>query len=387
MAGRTRGSGVWIDGRIVYWRDRGGRQRQRTARSVVEARRLAVEIGDAVARGEDWSPVEPRRATALDELTEGYLRDLVTRAAPRTVRSYARSLDEWLAWLAATGRPLDVTSLDRAMLQDWRAHLLVAPGRHGRVRSTRSAEKIHQPAALAWAWASTAGRWPDIPAPRSLPPLRRARATARRSATWYQVDRMLAELRQVRGYGEARVPAGVAADWQLRAALLARYTGGRRLELLQLRPADVDLADGRLWIRAETTKGEAGGRVVPLHPALAELVVGWLDGETLCQAPALELTGRGHVDRSIRRAWRRSGAPPEVYQGQPLHGSRRAMRTHLVREGVHRDVIDLLLGHALGGTGGRVYTDAEALWPALVRAIATVPGEGEATEAQPWGVR
>lgn len=150
----------------------------------------------------------------------------------------------------------------------------------------------------------------------------------RRAASWWQVDRMLDAPGVVLPYQVSRAPDGVATDWTLRLALLARYTGGRRLELLQVRPADLNLAAGELWLRAETTKGQYGGRVIPLHPALLAFARGWMECETLVQAPALELTGRGHADRNVR---------------------------------------------------------VEALWPAMLRAITTVPAEGLASEEVPWG--
>lgn len=390
MARRTR-SRPWVGGpagRTVYWYDLEGRQRQRTEASRHLAHQRAVDVAEALARGRDWSP-EPVRERAVEhpalgEVARAFLPDLVTRSAPNTVRSYARALDEWLTWLGHQAGEPSSEALSLSMLQDYRAHLLHAPGRHGRARNPRTVQKLVEPVQLFWSWADASGRWEALPRPRELPPLRRV-APMRRAASWWQVDRMLGGLRAVEAYQVARAPVGVAPDWTLRLALLARYTGGRRLELLQVRPTDLNLAAGELWLRPETTKGQYGGRVIPLHPALAALAAGWREGPTLVQAPALELTGRGHADRNVRRAWERSGASEAVWAGQPLHSMRRTMRTHLVRVGVHRDVVDLLLGHAHQGTGGRVYTDVQALWPAMRRAIHTVPAEGLATEEEPWG--
>jgi integrase len=194
------------------------------------------------------------------------------------------------------------------------------------------------------------------------------------AATFDEFDAMLVELaRAIRRYG-LRTDEGVAADWALRVALVARYTGARRTAILQLRWEDLDLDRAKLTLPSEITKGGYGGRVVPLHPALAAEVETWERlGSSVAAAPSLELTGRGHVDRTVRRAWARAGVRGAVWQGQPLHVARKTIRSSMAASGVQPDVIDCYLGHAGVGTGGRSYTDRTWLWAPMVKAVAEIP--------------
>lgn len=131
---------------------------------------------------------------------------------------------------------------------------------------------------------------------------------------------------------------------------------------------------------SESTKGGASGRVVPLPRWLEVLVGTWgppSSGGTLVDAPAGELTGRGHVDRTLRRAWKRSGVRPAAWEGQPVHGARVTIRSTLAAAGVQGDVIDAYLGHAGQGAGSRHYTDRAALRPSLVAAADLLPAPSD----------
>lgn len=114
--------------------------------------------------------------------------------------------------------------------------------------------------------------------------------------------------------------------------------------------------------------------------ALAAELAGWgrRDGRVV-RVEGTQGTALTRLDQVVVAAWRRSGVRAQVWLRRPVHCLRRALRTHPVTRGVQPDVIDLLLGHAGAGTGGKVYTDAALLWPAMVDAIATVPGVGAVT--------
>ena len=162
-------------------------------------------------------------------------------------------------------------------------------------------------------------------------------------------------------------------------ALWARYTGLRRSELLLLERGDLH-PDGTLTIRIETTKAEISGRRIPLAPGLrAELARLPVDGRYLIPAPekerqAAQGDGRGHVDRSMRRAWTRAGVPADKWAGQPCHAFRKTIQTEGELLGIRREVIDYLLGHQPAGVGARHYLEAErALWPELVAAVSRIP--------------
>lgn len=139
---------------------------------------------------------------------------------------------------------------------------------------------------------------------------------------------------------------------------------------------------GTVLLRSETTKGRRGGRRLPLALTLLRLLRARhaeRTGEWVVEAPERERNaarsdGRGHVDRSVERAWLRAGVREEVWRGRPCHSFRKGVSTGLELAGVRREVTEYLVGHQPTGTGGRHYIDAErALWPELVAAVARVP--------------
>jgi integrase len=246
-------------------------------------------------------------------------------------------------------------------------------GRHQKTRSRATCIKLLQALQLAWAWAAKSGRWPDIPLPRPLEKKKPPRRTVV-APSYEEWDSMMASLRVSCERYQGRVPEGVARDWPYRLAMLCRFTGMRRLAGLQLTGAHIDLNRGAINIPGELTKGGYGGRIIPLHDDLAKAVEKWDVGPgSLVMPPALELTGRGHVDRTFRRAWMRASVGRDRWAGQPIHSARKMIRTHLVIEGYQPDVIDTLLAHAPPGTGGRSYLDQLRLWEPLVEAVGKIP--------------
>jgi integrase len=165
----------------------------------------------------------------------------------------------------------------------------------------------------------------------------------------------------------------VAPDWLLRILMVLRYTGMRRGAVVALSWADLDLDKNRLVVRPETTKGGHGGRVVPLIGPLRAYLDGLERIGPLVVAPPATGT---HVGRQVRRLWRATGAPEEVWVGQPTKAFRKAVRTGLAVAGVQDRVIDRLLGHGPGSVGAAHYLDSRALDPQLAEAMAHVPEIG-----------
>lgn len=345
----------------VRWRDLAGAQHWRTCPDRATALELERQIEAAHALGRDWAPDAPARrgAPALAVVTEAYLRDRARTLAPRTLTRYAEALDQLLLFAG----PRTVADMSRQLLADgwiW----LAAPeqGRHGRARSAETVRQLIEVWSLCWEWAHDHDEFGEhTPRPRRIETPRRTRSSPT-APTWADVDAMLAELDRL------------APAWACRLAWLARFTGERRSALLQVRWSDLDLNRAALTIPDEVTKGGYGGRVVPLHDQLLAALRDWpREGPTIVAAPAAELTGRGHCDRTLRRAWRRAGVPESRWQGQPLHAMRKTVRTWLAAQAVAADVIDAFLGHAGQGSGGRYYTDRAHLWPALVEAVKKIP--------------
>ena len=92
-------------------------------------------------------------------------------------------------------------------------------------------------------------------------------------------------------------------------------------------------------------------RRVPLHPGLVALMRSWRSKSgRVCDGPEAELTGRGHVQRSFNRAWRRAGVDPRVWQRQPTHAARKAFFTGLCAAGVELlQHLERLLGFLSAG--------------------------------------
>jgi hypothetical protein len=64
--------------------------------------------------------------------------------------------------------------------------------------------------------------------------------------------------------------------------------------------------------------------------------------------------------------------PTNRTNGRPDHAFRAAFQAHLVRHGVQDAIIDKLVGHS-EGLRARHYVDADAMWPAMVAAVALLP--------------
>lgn len=93
-------------------------------------------------------------------------------------------------------------------------------------------------------------------------------------------------------------------------------------------------------------------------------------------APDAEFSGRGHVDRTVRRAWERAGVDRSRWHGRPLHCARHMLETELGPQ-VPAAVLNWYIGHADVGVGPRTYRDrgmyAERLWPQLQALAEAVP--------------
>lgn len=359
---------AWIEkrpgGYRVVWRGRDAQRESRPApdKRTAEALKRRVEqdlalygrvtVGDAI----DAPP-------SLGARLDAWIGSLALTVKGRTAGGYADACVLFLRYLsAARGLPaeaLPLTALDRDAIVGFQAWLLASG------RSLTTVAKRAQVIRLAWEWLREGPdrRWLDE-APRKIA-TRKQRPPRPVAPTWSEVD--------------AAVEACRDQAWLYPFALVARYTGLRRSEILLLEWADIS-PDGTLSLRPETTKGETSGRRVPLAPALLDALARLpRDPRWVIPAPEKERaaaagSGRGHVDRSMRRAWARAGVPREKWSGQPCHAFRKTIQTEIELAGVRREVVEYLVGHQPAGTGPRHYLDAErALWPELLDAVRRIP--------------
>jgi len=300
-----------------------------------------------------------------------WLRARALRLRPRTLTRYGEQLEAFVTWCEGRiGEGVVAAVLTEELLIDYHAHLLDSGGRYQRGLSVATALKHVESIQLFWDWADRRAlshpEWGEVPRAQRLD-LRRPSLPAPRAPTWEECDQLLDAL----------------DGWHWYAARLARDTGLRRSALLLLEWSDIDLDGGWLTARPEITKGEYGGRSIPLTSELRVEMVNWPSRSERWVVPAPEgerraarADGRGHIDRDLRRAWRRAGVREDAWSGQPVHAFRKTIETELLREGVSESVIDHLLGHGPRGTGRRHYAAERAFSSRIVEAVGKIPAVG-----------
>lgn len=381
---------AWIEprkagGYRVVWRVGEGREAKREWRNAPDKR-----TADAVKRRVEQDLASFGRVTiddvketppALHARLDAWLDSLILTVKPRTATQYGDACALFLNYLVERDQrdvaDIPVTALDRDALIGWQAWLLEG----GRALTTVG--KRAQTLRLAWEFLREGSdkRWLEE-APRKI--ATRKRRTAKPIApTWAETDAVVM----------ACLDHDPRAPWLFWFAMTARFTGLRRSEIILLEWSDYtnDGEIGTLTLRAETTKGDIGGRRIPLAPGLvAELeriprvdkyILPVPEGERLAAAG----DGRGHVDRSMRRAWTRAGVAPEKWKGQPCHAFRKTIQTEVEYSGTRREVVEYLVGHQPEGTGPRHYLDAErALWPELLAAVKRIPDLPKLAQVVPF---
>ena len=307
---------AWIEktrgGYRVVWRV-GGRAAARQWRGAPD-KRTATELQRRIERdlalhGRVTIDDVPETPPALHARLDAWLDALALSVGPRTVTSYSDAATLLLRWLVeATRRPVEdlpVTALTRDALVTWQAWLLDG----GRTLTTVAKRAQAVRLAWEWLWEGADRRWLEAP-PRKIT-TRKSSPPRPIAPTWAEADAVVAACYE----HDARAP------WLYPFALVARFTGLRRSEILLLEWAD--LAGGDLTIRGDTTKGGYSGRRVPVAPLLLD-ELGRLprDPRWVVPAPAGERVaaagaGRGHVDRNMRRAWVRAGVAPAKFAALP----------------------------------------------------------------------
>ena len=353
------------DGWRVRWRGIDGRPRGRQCPSKRTAQDLAREVEDCIARGRDWTAVAPV-AVELHDVAQAYLDDLRRRAKVTTREAYRSILTVWLEWAEATypRRPTDALSRDG--LAAYHAHLLDPDrGRRGPL-APRSAIVWVGLIGRMWTWAAQSDRFGGVVGAPRLPQMpRRPTAPRREAPSWSDVDRLLDQVAHL--------------EWLRRLVWVLRCTGLRVSQGLSLEWADVDLEARTLRVRRGKSGQESAGRTVPLAPVLVAEMAGWGRREgRLCGDVGLDARGNvgAGAHHGVARAWSRVQLAPgiaEAVDAQPFHCLRRAFVSELRAAGVDEEVRAALVGHA-GGLTSDTYTTASALWPAMVEAVALVPG-------------
>lgn len=363
----------------VRWRNLRGKQRLKRCPSRRAAESLESKLNFLLSQGIDFDPDAPQPAAAdptkIWDVTLKYLGVGISGRSAKTVRLYTRYLDTFHTFLESRpeewhtypgGRAPAVDMLSRGLLEDFLAWLLITPGQQKRERSAVTCGYYVQTVKQMWEWADESERWPDIPRPRRIELPRRTEPDPQ-APSWEEWARMLGVL--------ASRPNPRAPEWAVHLGLWVYYTGMRRTESLLLRWEHLDLERKAIAIPAQITKGEYGGREIPLHPALMKRLEGWgtREGWVIKATDRQREQQRAHANRILRHAWAGAGVPRRVWEGQPIHAARHTIESEWAAAGIPQAVIDLHLGHRGQGTGEKHYRARRRLWDRMVEAVATIP--------------
>lgn len=340
--------------------------KRRAQDATTESNRLITEAYSEYEASEIVSPVRifspipkpetvaaARANTRLRALFNAYVSE--RQPSPSTVRGWQPVLEHLISYLGHD----DAARIRTTDLIGWKEHLLVEPGRTGKLRSLRTIGDVYIAAIkVVLGWAADNQCIPNNPATAVKV---RAPKRVRLRDPGFSRDEALTILRTSLKPSSDNLTRehALARRW---VPWLCAYTGARVNELSQLRAEDVQKIDGKWAIRitpeAGTVKNGAV-RIVPLHPHLIEQGF-----------PAVAITqGKGPIFYAPSRQ-RKAGAESRHYKkvGErlaawvrsigiddpavlPNHGWRHMFKTTARLVSMDPDARDVIQGHALKTEG------------------------------------
>ena len=250
---------------------------------------------------------------ALKELLERYA--LLMNLSDRSVTLYGHTIDKVQEFLGREPLVDDLEDVTVSKFLRWRA---TNPCR-GRTVSPHTVAKDRSQLLALWNWACRkkihTGEWPGLPRQKKV----------KRAPTAYTLDELGRLVRLARTKKGAM--GGLPAAWWWSTILqVAWQTGCRIGELLALRWREVDTANGRLLLLAETRKGHERDLLANISPALAAEL------ETRRGLPeGLVWPRTGHATShyaAMRLLCRRAGVTPRAF-----HAIRKASASYIYAAG------------------------------------------------------
>lgn len=298
------------------------------------------------------NPPHNRAGTSDVRLLDIY--DQWLAAKPRTTdsqRACRLALDELLE---VVGKDVRLTALTRADGLTFRSALLASSKAdktaHGKLTWVKSLLNFaHVELGL-----TTHNVWRGIN-------IQYSKVSSRRPWTDAEIAALLAlPVWQQNEIPKARGAGGQAAKW---LPLLAIYTGARLSELAQLRTSDIEPENDGFSIVITDSGSEQklktvnAKRRIPIHSKLIDL--GFILHVQCCKAdgvgslwpslPVREAKAGGYFSNWFGRYLKASG----FADGLDFHSFRHTVRTKLALNNTPETVMDILLGHSLGGNTGK----------------------------------
>lgn len=374
----------------VMWRNREQlpdgsvktRQKKLTVDSEKEARRVAIEISDALTQQGYWDP-KGKPARPLDEdldemfAAHGAHKLKVEGRTPRTVEGLVFSFKRFVGGIRTIEGMPETASVPCRMLNLPTYHKVVAwlatEANGGEGYSTGTTYLTCTAVLDAWSWAADqqeedgSPKWVTLPRPpynrKALLPATPSYQAPSRVASWEELDEVINRIR-----GPKRATLAVVAKW---ITVIQRYTGLRLYQAVGIYREDFDLERKTLVVRRGKSKREKAmmrEMAVSKHllddlaPMLPESGPLFPDGRD----PTVPIVAYRNTTKHVTRAWEdaedkkavRKGLrlPPGRDRPSPTHAYRTAFQQHLQDAGVSVSVLDYLVGHAEGSTRARHYT-------------------------------
>ena len=142
--------------------------------------------------------------------------------------------------------------------------------------------------------------------------------------------------------------------------LIQCYTGFRPYELISIKTSDVDLDNWNIIGGMKTAAGT--NRIVPIHPAIKELVKARLDGSTTGYLVYDLETGKPLSQKQHRIRFDEAIVKLGLDPKHRPHDCRKDFITMAKKYNVDEYAIKRIVGHAIKDITERVYTDRDIEW-------------------------
>jgi integrase len=384
-------SGRWR----VRWRETvqepDGKVRRVQRSLVVEDQATAIAVQAKVLRALESGELYEREAVreipevaSLDAVMAGWLEARAAYGVDKaTLTTYGGYITRILRTFRELGRVPEGVAVPGTLLTRDRVVEATNAMRVGKISASTVRATIRA-LVSAWSWAADdPAEYPGLAAPPRDPKRIVPRPVVYSpppAATMEECDAILRRLDDLH-HSTIALPATV----------IARCTGLRIGQILEIRAEDLNLRARTLTVTAGKSQREkAERRTIPIAPVLAEYLMPWVarredDPTAFLLTRRSDLTrGKGRKpDGTLKRVWEdatKAGEvreavwkPPGRGSARPDHAFRAAFQAYLVRKGVRDEVIDALVGHA-GGLRERHYVNSlEERWDAMVEAVALIP--------------